>query len=30
MPGTGPSRTYVEGDDWAVLVTNEEDRGNES
>ena len=26
VPGTGIGRTYVEGDDWAVLVTNEEDR----
>ena len=26
VPGTGIGRTYFEGDDWAVLVTNEEDR----
>jgi SAM-dependent methyltransferase len=26
VPGTGISRSYFEGDDWAVLVTNEEDR----
>ncbi len=27
VPGTGIGRSYFEGDDWAVLVTNEEDRG---
>jgi SAM-dependent methyltransferase len=26
VPGPGPRRTYMEGNDWAVLVTNEEDR----
>ena len=26
VPGTGIGRSYFEGDDWAVLVTNEEDR----
>ncbi len=26
VPGPGPRRTYMEGKDWAVLVTNEEDR----
>ena len=25
VSGAGPQRTYVEGKDWAVLVTNEED-----
>jgi SAM-dependent methyltransferase len=25
VKGGGPQRTYMEGDDWAVLVTNEED-----
>jgi SAM-dependent methyltransferase len=25
VPGPGPRRTYVEGEDWAVLVTAEED-----
>jgi len=25
VPGPGPRRTYMEGDDWAVLVTSEED-----
>ncbi|MFO0949732.1 MAG: class I SAM-dependent methyltransferase [Isosphaeraceae bacterium] len=26
VPGTGPRRTFTEGDGWAVLVTAEEDR----
>jgi SAM-dependent methyltransferase len=26
VPGGGPRRTYAEGEDWAVLVTAEEDR----
>jgi SAM-dependent methyltransferase len=26
VPGTGPVRTYFEGNDWAVLVRSEEDR----
>jgi SAM-dependent methyltransferase len=26
VPGSGVTRTYFEGDDWAVLVNNEEDR----
>ena len=26
VPGTGTVRSYFEGEDWAVLVTNEEDR----
>ena len=26
VPGNGIGRSYFEGDDWAVLVTNEEDR----
>ena len=26
VPGPGPRRTYLEGNDWAVLVTSEEDR----
>jgi SAM-dependent methyltransferase len=29
VPGPGPSRTSMEGDDWAVLVTAEEDRPQE-
>jgi SAM-dependent methyltransferase len=26
VPGPGPSRSWMEGDDWAVLVSTEEDR----
>jgi SAM-dependent methyltransferase len=28
VPGSGPQRTHTEGEDWAVLVTAEEDRKN--
>jgi SAM-dependent methyltransferase len=28
VPGAGPRRSYWEGEDWAVLVTSEEDRNS--
>lgn len=28
VPGSGPQRTHIEGEDWAVLVNAEEDRKN--